>query len=148
MFFRGANLIEGGGTWFFRKIFLSPIRTKLRWVIELGWVEFRHRESSGQRPDLLVWEPKIWFFFVFCEFLLNEKSEVNFFRLKRSALKRGIQRSRICHIIFNNNPYVHFLICIICTNMAWQLNASFNPVSVSPKYGNYFVRRFWIYVIN
>jgi hypothetical protein len=31
-------------------------------------------------------------FFVFCEFLLNEKSEVKFFRLKRSALKRGIQR--------------------------------------------------------
>jgi hypothetical protein len=30
MFFRGANLIEGGGTWFFRKNFLSPIRTKLR----------------------------------------------------------------------------------------------------------------------
>jgi hypothetical protein len=41
-------------------------------------------------------------FFVFCEFLLNEKSEVKFFRLKRSALKRGIQRCRIhCHIMFN-----------------------------------------------
>jgi hypothetical protein len=34
-------------------------------------------------------------FFVFCEFLLKEKSEVKFFRLKRSALKRGIQRCRI-----------------------------------------------------
>jgi hypothetical protein len=33
-------------------------------------------------------------FFVFCEFLLNEKSEVKFVRLKRSALKRGIQRCR------------------------------------------------------
>jgi hypothetical protein len=42
------------------------------------------------------------FFFVFCEFLLNEQSEVKFFRLKRSALKRGIQRCRIhCHIMFN-----------------------------------------------
>jgi hypothetical protein len=41
-------------------------------------------------------------FFVFCEFLLNEKSEVKFFRLKRSALKRGIQRCRIhCHTILN-----------------------------------------------
>jgi hypothetical protein len=42
------------------------------------------------------------FFFVFCEFLLNEKSEVKFFRLKRSALKRGIQRCRIhSHTMFN-----------------------------------------------
>jgi hypothetical protein len=41
-------------------------------------------------------------FFVFFEFLLNEKSEVKFFRLKRSALKRGIQRCRFhCHIMFN-----------------------------------------------
>jgi hypothetical protein len=45
-------------------------------------------------------------FFVFCEFLLNEKSEVKFFRLKRSALKRGIQRCRIhCHIMFNKGSY-------------------------------------------
>jgi hypothetical protein len=41
-------------------------------------------------------------FFCFFEFLLNEKSEVKFFRLKRSALKRGIQRCRFhCHIMFN-----------------------------------------------
>jgi hypothetical protein len=41
-------------------------------------------------------------FFVFCEFLLNEKSEVKFVRLKRSALKRGIQWCRIhCHTMFN-----------------------------------------------
>jgi hypothetical protein len=41
-------------------------------------------------------------FFVFCEFLLNEKSEVKFFRLKRSVLKGGIQRCRIrCHIMFS-----------------------------------------------
>jgi hypothetical protein len=41
-------------------------------------------------------------FFVFCEFLLNEKSEVKFFLLPRSVLKRGIQRCRIhCNIIFN-----------------------------------------------
>jgi hypothetical protein len=41
-------------------------------------------------------------FLVFCEFLLNEKSEVKFVRLKRSALKRGMQRCRIhCRIIFN-----------------------------------------------
>jgi hypothetical protein len=41
-------------------------------------------------------------FFVFCEFLLNETSEVKFVRLKRSALKRGIQRCRIhCHAMFN-----------------------------------------------
>jgi hypothetical protein len=31
------------------------------------------------------------FFEVFCEFLLNDKREVKFSRLKRSALERGIQ---------------------------------------------------------
>jgi hypothetical protein len=71
----------------------------------IGCVEFRYRESSGHRPHLLVWEPKIAkniSFLVFCEFLLNEKNEVKFFRLKGSALKRGIQRCKIhCHIMFN-----------------------------------------------
>jgi hypothetical protein len=44
------------------------------------------------------------FFEFFCFFLisLKRKSEVKFFRLKRSALKRGIQRCRFhCHIVFN-----------------------------------------------
>jgi hypothetical protein len=71
----------------------------------IGWVEVRHRESSGRRPHLLVWEPKIvknLSFLVFCEFLLNEKIEAKFSRLKRSALKRGIQRCIIhYHIMFN-----------------------------------------------
>jgi hypothetical protein len=72
----------------------------------IGCVEFRHRESSGHRAHLLAWEPKISekfdVFWIFCEFLLNEKIEVKFFRLKRSALKRGIQRCRIhCHVMFN-----------------------------------------------
>jgi hypothetical protein len=41
-------------------------------------------------------------FFDFCEFLLIQKSEVKFFRLKRSALKRGIQRCGIhCQTMFN-----------------------------------------------
>jgi hypothetical protein len=41
-------------------------------------------------------------FFVFCEFPLNEKREVKFFRFKRSTLKRGIHRCRIdCHSMFN-----------------------------------------------
>jgi hypothetical protein len=41
-------------------------------------------------------------FLVFCEFLLNEKSEVKFFRLRRSALKKGIQRCIIYYnIMFN-----------------------------------------------
>jgi hypothetical protein len=41
-------------------------------------------------------------FFVFFLFFLNEKIEVKFFRLKRSALKRGIQRCRFhCDIVFN-----------------------------------------------
>jgi hypothetical protein len=29
MIFRSENYIEGGGTWYFSKIFLSPIRIKL-----------------------------------------------------------------------------------------------------------------------
>jgi hypothetical protein len=41
-------------------------------------------------------------FLFFCEFFLNEKSEVKFFRLRRSALKRGIQRCIIHYqIMFN-----------------------------------------------
>jgi hypothetical protein len=67
-----------------------------------GWVEVRYMESSRHRPHLLVWEPKIgknMRFLVFCEFLWNEKSEVKFFRLKISALKRGIQRCIIFIVI-------------------------------------------------
>jgi hypothetical protein len=46
-------------------------------------------------------------FFVFCEFLLNEKPAVKFFRLKRSALERGIQGCRIhCHSMFNKGAMV------------------------------------------
>jgi hypothetical protein len=36
MIFRSENYIEGGGTWFFSEIFLSPIRIKLLSVIVLG----------------------------------------------------------------------------------------------------------------
>jgi hypothetical protein len=89
---------------FSKKIFVAD-SSEIAVSYCIGWVEFRHRESSGHIPHLLFWEPKIaknMSFLVFCEFLLNEKSEVKFFRLKRSALKRGIQRCRIhCHIMFN-----------------------------------------------
>jgi hypothetical protein len=54
---------------------------------------------------MLAWEPKIgknMSFLFFCEFLLNEKSDVKFFQLKRSALKGGIQQCIIhYHIMFN-----------------------------------------------
>jgi hypothetical protein len=101
MFFRGANSIEGRGIWFFQKNFMSPIRTKLRWVIV--WDELNSGIGKVPVMDPICWcESQKKLFFVFCEFLLNEKSEVNFFRLKRSALKRGIQRCRThCHIMFN-----------------------------------------------
>jgi hypothetical protein len=36
MIFRSENYIEGGGTWYFSKIFLSPIRIKLLSVIVSG----------------------------------------------------------------------------------------------------------------
>jgi hypothetical protein len=36
MIFRSENYIKGGGTWFFSKYFLSPIRTKLLSVIVSG----------------------------------------------------------------------------------------------------------------
>jgi hypothetical protein len=55
MFFRCANSIEGRGTWFFR----------------IGCVEFRHKESSGHRPHLLVWEPKITKNLSFFGFFVN-----------------------------------------------------------------------------
>jgi hypothetical protein len=89
----------------FSKNFFVADSNEIAVSYRIGCVEFRHRESSGHRPHLLVWAPKIvknMSFFVFCEFLLNEKIEIKFFRLKRSALKRGIQRCRIyCHIMFN-----------------------------------------------
>jgi hypothetical protein len=89
----------------FSKKFFVADSNEIAVSYRIGCVEFRHRESSGHRPRLLVWEPKIaknMSFFVFCEFLLNEKIDIKFFRLKRSALKRGIQRCRIyCHIMFN-----------------------------------------------
>jgi hypothetical protein len=89
----------------FSKIFFVSDSNEIAVSYCLGLLEFRHSESSGHRPDLLVWEPKIWVFlsfFVFCEFLLNDKREVKFSRLQRSALERGIQGCRIhCHSMFN-----------------------------------------------
>jgi hypothetical protein len=35
----------------------------------IGCVEFRHRESSGHRPHLLAWEPKIAKNMIFFGFL-------------------------------------------------------------------------------
>jgi hypothetical protein len=35
----------------------------------IGLVEFRHRESSGHRPHLLVWEPKLAKNLSFLDFL-------------------------------------------------------------------------------
>jgi hypothetical protein len=58
MFFRGANSIEGRGTCFFRKKFVSD-SNEIAVSYRIGCVEFRHRESSAHRPHLLVWEPKI-----------------------------------------------------------------------------------------
>jgi hypothetical protein len=58
MFFRGANSIEGRGTWFFEKIFVAD-SNEIAVSCRIGCVEFRHKESSGHRPHLLVWEPKI-----------------------------------------------------------------------------------------
>jgi hypothetical protein len=55
MFFRGANSIEGGSTWFFRKKLFSADSNEIGVSYCLGYVEFRHRESSGPGPILLVW---------------------------------------------------------------------------------------------
>jgi hypothetical protein len=88
MFFPGANLIEGRGSWFFSNIFFVADSNEIAVSCCIGWVEVRHRESSGRRPHLLVWEPKVvknLSFLVFCEFLLNEKIEAKFFRLKRRS---------------------------------------------------------------
>jgi hypothetical protein len=58
MFFRGANSIEGGYVAFSKKNFVSD-SNEIAVSYRIGCVEFRHRESSGHRPHLLVWEPKI-----------------------------------------------------------------------------------------
>jgi hypothetical protein len=59
MFFRGANSIEGRGRCFFSKTFYVADSNEIAVSYCIGRVEFRHRESSGHRPDLLGWEPKI-----------------------------------------------------------------------------------------
>jgi hypothetical protein len=59
MFFRGANSIEGKGyVVFSKKIFVAD-SNEIAVGYCIGCVEFRHKESSGHRPHLLVWEPKI-----------------------------------------------------------------------------------------
>jgi hypothetical protein len=60
MFFRGANSIEGreGYVVFSKKIFVAD-SNEIEVNYRIGCVEFRHKESSGHRPHLLVWEPKI-----------------------------------------------------------------------------------------
>jgi hypothetical protein len=57
MFFWGANSIEG--SWFFRKKIFVADSNEIAVSYRIGCVEFRHRESSGHRPRLLVWEQKI-----------------------------------------------------------------------------------------
>jgi hypothetical protein len=47
------------GTWLFRKKNVVSDSNEIAVSYRIGCVEFRHRESSGHRPDLLVWEPKI-----------------------------------------------------------------------------------------
>jgi hypothetical protein len=59
MIFRGANSIEGGSTWFFRKKFLGADSNEIAVSYPIGCVEFRHRVGSCHRPQLLAWEPKI-----------------------------------------------------------------------------------------
>jgi hypothetical protein len=57
MFFWGANSIEGFHG-FFEKNFVAD-SNEIAVSYRIGWVEFRHRESSGHRFHLLVWAPKI-----------------------------------------------------------------------------------------
>jgi hypothetical protein len=63
MFFRGANSIEGRGSWFFRKIFLSLIRTK-----KILWDELNSGIENVPVIDSICW----------CGAKKNEKFE--FFR--------------------------------------------------------------------
>jgi hypothetical protein len=58
MFFWGANSIERG-SWFFSKKFFVADSNEIAVSYRMGWIEFRHRESSGHRPRLWVWESKI-----------------------------------------------------------------------------------------
>jgi hypothetical protein len=58
-----------GGYLVFLKIFFVSDSNEIAVSYCLGLVEFRHRESSGHRHDLLVWEPKIWVFLIFLFFV-------------------------------------------------------------------------------
>jgi hypothetical protein len=58
MFLRCANSIERG-SWFFSKKNFVADSSEIAVSYCIGWVEFRHRESSGHIPHLLFWEPKI-----------------------------------------------------------------------------------------
>jgi hypothetical protein len=60
---------------FSKKIFVAD-STEIAVSYCIGCVEFRHRESSGHRPHLLVWESKNMSFLDFCEFLLNEREHL------------------------------------------------------------------------
>jgi hypothetical protein len=43
----------------FSKKFFVADSNEIAVSYRIGCVEFRHRESSGHRPHLLVWAPKI-----------------------------------------------------------------------------------------
>jgi hypothetical protein len=85
----------------FSKKFLSPIRTKLQSVIE-------HDELNSGLVKVPAIEPifccgsQKYGFFGFLRISLKRKIQVNFFRLRRSALTRAIQRCKIhCHMWLN-----------------------------------------------
>jgi hypothetical protein len=59
MFFQGANSIEDRRYVVFSKKNFVADSNEIAVNYRIGCVEFRHKESSGHRPHLLVWEPKI-----------------------------------------------------------------------------------------
>jgi hypothetical protein len=55
---------------FSKKIFVAD-SNEIAVSYRIGCVEFRHKESSGHRPHLLVWEPKITKNLSFFGFFVN-----------------------------------------------------------------------------
>jgi hypothetical protein len=86
---------------FFEKFFVAD-SNQITFSYCIGSVEFRYSKSSGYSTHFMLWEPKIWIFCFFAIFSKMKKSRYIFFRLRRSALTRAIQRCKIhCHMLLN-----------------------------------------------
>jgi hypothetical protein len=100
MIFRSENYIEGGGYMvFFEKIFVADLN-QIAVSYCIGSVEFRYSKSSVPLNPFFAVGAKNMDFLVFCDFLKNEKIQVNFFSTQKKRLDKGNPT------VQNSLPYV------------------------------------------